>query len=75
MAAVAGARWEEAGVGQMRARCDGGLPVSHSWNVDTKAGAPAATVDIYGKLNIKSTLVKHQEHTRDRAEQALPPEW
>lgn len=36
---------EEAGVGQNRARCDDGLPVSHWLDVDVKAGASAATVE------------------------------
>lgn len=47
--------WEEAGAGG-QARRDAGLPVPYWWNVDRKARASAAMVELSGKLNKEGTL-------------------
>lgn len=44
----------EGGWGQ--ARWDGGFSIPHWWNVDIKAGASAAMVKLWGRLNIEGTL-------------------
>lgn len=56
------------GGGWGQARWDGDFSVPHWWNVDIKAGASAATVELWGE-------VKQRGHTRNRAELSLPLRW